>query len=156
MKFYKFIILALSIVFIGLPEPALSQEFQWVSDFNQKAFQDINVFKKKLAERFGKKQNQVDAIFKEVKTASDTYMAFKLSEMSGHSVDDVVDVYGKGKSKGWGALAKELGIKPGSKEFHALKEKDDLYHGKDSNSFDDKKKKEGKKGKGKPKKNKDK
>ena len=29
--------------------------------------------------------------------------------------------------KGWGNLAKTLGIKPGSREFHALKRGHDLY-----------------------------
>ena len=76
-------------------------------------------------------------------------MAFKLSEMSGKPVPDVVDAYDKNKSKGWGALAKELGIKPGSKEFHALKNKEDLYHGKYSESFEDRKKKYKKNGKNK-------
>jgi hypothetical protein len=28
------------------------------------------------------------------------------------------------KGKGWGVIAKNLGIKPGSKEFHALKKGD--------------------------------
>jgi len=35
----------------------------------------------------------------------------------------VIDSYRKNKSKGWGALARDLGIKPGSKEFKALKDK---------------------------------
>ena len=48
-------------------------------------------------------------------------MAFKLSEMSQRPVSDVLEIYGKGNSKGWGALAKSLGIKPDSKEFHQLK-----------------------------------
>ena len=35
--------------------------------------------------------------------------------------------YKSDKGKGWGVLAKSLGIKPGSQEFHALKSGDDLY-----------------------------
>jgi len=36
--------------------------------------------------------------------------------------------FGKG-ANGWGALAKELGIKPGSEEFHVLKGGHDLRSG---------------------------
>ena len=46
-----------------------------------------------------------------------------LSSLSGKPVATVVDVYRKNKAKGWGFVAKELGIKPGSKEFKALKDK---------------------------------
>jgi hypothetical protein len=41
--------------------------------------------------------------------------------------DYVLERYKSGRGKGWGVLAKSLGIKPGSKEFHALKRGDDLY-----------------------------
>jgi hypothetical protein len=33
-----------------------------------------------------------------------------------------VPTYQASKGKGWGVIAKELGIKPGSPAFHALKE----------------------------------
>lgn len=154
MKFYQLIILVLCIVFINLPSAALSQEFSWTNAFNQTANQDIDAFKKRLADRFNKKQNQINEILKQGRTASDTYMAFKLSEMSGQSVSNVANTYDKNKSKGWGVLAKELGIKPGSKEFHALKKKDDLYHGKYSETVERKKKKYKKNGNKKANKNK--
>ena len=146
MKYCRFFIFVLCIVFINQPSSVLSQEFQWTNDFNQTANQDIETFKTLLADRFSKRQNQVDEIFKEMRNASDTYMAFKLSEMSGKPVSDVVNTFETNKSKGWGKLAKELGIKPGSKEFHALKKKDDLYSGKHSETVEGKKKKSKKKG----------
>ena len=55
--------------------------------------------------------------------------------------DDVVKVYRSNKQKGWGAIAKELGIKPGSPEFHALKGSADKHASKS--------KEKGKEGKGK-------
>jgi hypothetical protein len=33
----------------------------------------------------------------------------------------VIEIYNKNKGKGWGAVARSLGIKPGSPEFKALK-----------------------------------
>jgi hypothetical protein len=51
----------------------------------------------------------------------DIYMVVEISKITRKSVDEVVRVYQANKKKGWGAIAKELGIKPGSPEFHALK-----------------------------------
>ena len=55
--------------------------------------------------------------------------------------------YGAKKGQGWGAIAKDLGIKPGSAEFHALKNGDFGYtmdrsgkgekHGKGGDSYSD-------------------
>jgi hypothetical protein len=57
-------------------------------------------------------------------------MVFQLGQMSGKQPEKVVTVYQAGKGKGWGAIAKDLGIKPGSAEFHALKNGDLVFDGK--------------------------
>ena len=54
-------------------------------------------------------------------TAADIYMTLEIAKISGVSIDRVVEHYQIGGNKGWGVIAKELGIKPGSAEFHALK-----------------------------------
>jgi hypothetical protein len=46
-------------------------------------------------------------------------------------MDYVIDQYRSDKGKGWGVLAKTLGIKPGSREFHALKDGHELHDDKD-------------------------
>jgi hypothetical protein len=51
--------------------------------------------------------------------------------MSNRPIDYVIEKYKAEKGKGWGVLAKSLGIKPGSKDFHALKQGQDLYVDKD-------------------------
>jgi hypothetical protein len=53
--------------------------------------------------------------------AGDIYLILEMSRILRKPVDDVVNVYNTNKKKGWGAIAKELGIKPGSAEFKALK-----------------------------------
>jgi len=55
--------------------------------------------------------------------AGDIYLTVELAKITEKSVDEVVTVYTANKNKGWGVIAKELGIKPGSPEFHALKGK---------------------------------
>jgi hypothetical protein len=69
--------------------------------------------------------------------------------MSRHSTGYVLEKYKAGKGKGWGNLAKTLGIKPGSREFHALKRGQNLYG---ENPAPEDKAKAKKKGKGKGKK----
>ena len=54
-------------------------------------------------------------------TPADAYMTIGIAKMAGKPIDEVVDEYEANKDKGWGVIAKRLGIKPGSKEFHALK-----------------------------------
>lgn len=53
--------------------------------------------------------------------AGDIYLVLEMSKVLSKPVDDVANVYNTNKKKGWGAIAKELGIKPGSAEFKALK-----------------------------------
>jgi cobalamin biosynthesis protein CbiG len=48
---------------------------------------------------------------------ADVYMTLELAEIANTSVDDIVSVYKANRGKGWGVIAKELGIKPGSDEF---------------------------------------
>ena len=54
-------------------------------------------------------------------------MVFQLGQMSRRPPETVLQTYQAHKGKGWGVIAKELGIKPGSREFHALKNGDLVY-----------------------------
>jgi hypothetical protein len=108
-------------------------DFDWVRDFNIKADADPSGFRARLRARFHIGNAEIEAVVGNVEKPADAYMVFRLGEMSGQSTDDVVEKYEAEKSTGWGALAKSLGIKPGSSEFHALKRSDDLYHTKSKN-----------------------
>ena len=61
---------------------------------------------------------------------SDIFMAAELSVLCGRPIDRVLVVYRKHRHKGWGYIAKQLGIKPGSAKFHALKDKANYHSGK--------------------------
>ena len=54
---------------------------------------------------------------------ADVYMVVEIAGIQKITVEKVVESYKKNKGKGWGVIAKELGIKPGSKEFKELKER---------------------------------
>ncbi|PCJ28329.1 MAG: hypothetical protein COA97_01470 [Flavobacteriales bacterium] len=76
-------------------------------------------------------------------------LAKNISIIINKPMDDVVASYKINKDKGWGQIAKEMGIKPGSPEFHALKGKTKEKGNSNSKSKGKGKKKGKKKGKGK-------
>jgi opacity protein-like surface antigen len=53
--------------------------------------------------------------------AADVFMATAIAKATNRPVLSVAEQYKQNEGKGWGVMAKEMGIKPGSKEFHALK-----------------------------------
>jgi hypothetical protein len=82
---------------------------------------DMKRFHETVAAQFGVPEVQVRAVVGKVHDPAQAFMIFQLSHMSHQPLERVMPVYEAHKSKGWGAMAKELGIKPGSPEFHALK-----------------------------------
>jgi len=78
-----------------------------------------------------------------VKTPGDAYMCFRVGQVASKPVEVVTNEYQTNKGKGWGVIAKNLGIKPGSKEFHELKKGN--FNGDDSGSGQGKGKGKGKK-----------
>ena len=102
-------------------------DFDWTRDLNLRAEADPSGFRMQLSTRFKIGDAQVKVVLGNVDRPADAYMVFRLGEMSSRSTDYVLSKYGAEKGQGWGALAKSLGIKPGSREFHALKQGSDLY-----------------------------
>jgi hypothetical protein len=47
-------------------------------------------------------------------------MTVELAKIIQINIDQVVEVCSVHKGKSWGVIAKELGVKPGSLEFHGL------------------------------------
>lgn len=114
--------LVLTVVLLAVAAPvALAADFGWFNDFNLRAQADPAGFRARLATRFKIGDAQISAVVGNVPDPADAYMVFRLGEISHHPPERVLDVYRESKGKGWGAMAKELGIKPGSKAFHALK-----------------------------------
>ena len=52
----------------------------------------------------------------------DVYFACALARLAGQPCRAVVDLWERDHAQGWGAVARRLGIKPGSAEFHRLKQ----------------------------------
>lgn len=126
MKALK-MILGVAMAFLLFSSVAAAGDFDWIRDFNVRATADDSGFRAKLAARFRIGDVRIDAILRSVDKPADAYMVMRLGEIAKRPPEDVLQKFKTGKKKGWGALAKGLGIKPGSKEFHALKRGQDLY-----------------------------
>ncbi len=105
---------------------AFAGDFDWLKQLNIQAQADPSGFKAQLGARFKLGNTEVSTVIGNVQQPADAYMMLRLSEMSGRPVAVVQQQYAAEKGQGWGKLAKSLGIKPGSPEFHALKNGHDL------------------------------
>lgn len=128
----RMIVLVLSLILLLAASAHAAQDFAWVNDFNIQAQADPTGFRARLATRFRIGDAEISAVIGNVANPADAYIVFRLGEMSGRPYDGVLREYKTSKGKGWGVIAKSLGIKPGSKEFHALKRSQDLYNGTDT------------------------
>ena len=126
MKSIKILFVVSTILFLA-SSSAVAGDFDWIKDFNIQAQADPSGFRVRLATRFKVGDATIDAVLSNVENPADAYIALRLGEMSKQPTDRVIEAYKSGKGSGWGVIAKKLGIKPGSKEFHALKNSQDLY-----------------------------
>lgn len=130
-----------------LPGIVLAGDFDWIDAFNVQAQADPAGLRARLEARFHVGDAEIGLVLGNVDNPAHAYIVFRLGEIAHQPIDRVVAQYKADKNRGWGVLAKSLGIKPGSPAFHELKQGQDLYddlgHGPDKQ-----------KGKNKPPKNK--
>lgn len=86
------------------------------------ANKDLVTFKANVVTTYSTTLVNVNSLFGIGMTAGDVVISFEIMKITKKPIGDVIRVYKASKTKGWGAMAKELGIKPGSKEFHAMKD----------------------------------
>jgi hypothetical protein len=128
--------------------PLSAADFDWMVNLNLRSDSDPIRYRSDLLSRFRTPETQLSVILKSVGSPADAYMVLRLSELSGRSPDYVLQEYHKHHKQGWGVMAQNLGIKPGSSEFKALKGGHDMRfddegdHGKNAH----KEKEHGKKG----------
>jgi len=95
-----------------------------LNDINLKAKGDLKIFKQDLAIEFSIGEPKIDKMIIDLKMSpADTYMVLQVANLTKKEPDAVLTSFNSNKDKGWGVIAKEMGIKPGSSEFHALKGK---------------------------------
>jgi hypothetical protein len=127
MKRCRILLFMVSMMVLLISSVVAASDFSWIRDFNLQVEADPSGFRARLATRFQVGAMQINTVLSNVEKPADAYMVLRLGEMSGRSPQYVLDKYRTERRKGWGALARSLGIKPGSREFHALKRGQDLY-----------------------------
>jgi hypothetical protein len=94
----------------------------FLKDISVKAKENVDNFVSDAVATFNIAKDKVESLIK-IMDPADVFMTLQTAQIVNKPVDVVKDTYVKNKDKGWGEIAKEMGIKPGSKEFHALKGK---------------------------------
>ena len=94
----------------------------FLGEINVTAHADIGSFRADLSATFGVSSGEIDGLFEIFDKPSDVYVTLRIGEVAKVPIDRVVTQYRTHKGQGWGVIAKNLGIKPGSPEFHALKQ----------------------------------
>ena len=119
-----FTICALLALLCLLAVPALAEGGElddFVKSVSVRAEADSDGFRTDLAARFRVPGTDVDVVLRAVNSPGDAYMCFRLAQVAHLSAEAVLREYRANRGKGWGVIAKNLGIKPGSREFHELK-----------------------------------
>lgn len=103
----------------GLGDAALEAS---LNQIGASAKLDLPGFSAEVSLQWGLPRAEVQAVIAQGFQPAEVYLIAALAKISGKAPAVVIDVYKKNRSKGWGFVARELGIKPGSKEFKALKD----------------------------------
>ncbi len=122
------------LILLGFANNASADLNSFLDKVNVEAKADMDGFSVKLSNQFGVPLDRVNTVLQSVSVPADAFMCFQLALMTKKKPDAVMVVYSKNKGKGWGVIAKKLGIKPGSPEFHALKRGDFVFDGKPGKS----------------------
>ena len=125
----KIVLAALALFLISGPAVAGGGLDGFLQSLNIQARADLNGFSAKLSAQFGVPEVQVRTVIGTVREPADAFMCLQLGQWTQKPSEQVVRVYNAHQGKGWGVIAKSLGIKPGSAEFHALKRGDLTFSG---------------------------
>ena len=96
----------------------------FLDNLNVQAAADRNGFLSSVSSHFGVPFSDVEMIIGSTGSLADAFMVFQLGRMTGFPTDRIMRTYHPKKAHGWGVMAQDLGIKPGSEQFHALKRGD--------------------------------
>jgi hypothetical protein len=93
----------------------------WLGDMNRYGSRYRDPFVDELVRYHGAPRDLIDDLLRRRWAPGDIYFACALAKLAGRPCRDVVGMWERDHGQGWGNIAKRLGIKPGSAEFHRLK-----------------------------------
>lgn len=92
-----------------------------VASINEAAATDLSGTISAVSQELGVSEQTVTDLTQQGMTVGDVAVAVTVAEVTNTPVTEVVKAYMTNPGKGWGVVAKRLGIAPGSPEFHAMK-----------------------------------
>lgn len=93
-----------------------------LNSINVSASANFGSFRASLSTSYNVSEKEIDHMHNDLKMEpGEIYLALEISKTSKQSVNQVIDIYQKDKGKGWGHVAQQAGIKPGSQEFQQMK-----------------------------------
>lgn len=94
----------------------------WLGDVNRYGNRYRDPFADEMVRYYGAPRDLVtDLLVRQRWAPGDVYYACAIAQIIGRPCRYVVDEWNRDHGQGWGVVAKRLGIKPGSAEFHRLK-----------------------------------
>lgn len=94
----------------------------WLSDVNRYGARYRDPFVDEMVRYYGAPRDLVTGLLVDRRWApGDVYFACAIASIIGRPCRYVADIWERDHAQGWGEVAKGLGIKPGSAEFHRLK-----------------------------------
>jgi hypothetical protein len=133
---HTFKALSLALVLAAAGQSAHAQDFtfgwnprsgdvwmdSWLGDMNRYGQRYRDPFVDEMVRYHGAPRDLVVELIGPRRWApGDVWMACNIASIIGRPCRYVVDVYERDHGHGWGNIAKQMGIKPGSAEFHRLK-----------------------------------
>lgn len=99
-----------------------SPEFEKeLNTINREAKGDLIGFKQRLEEQHHVGIRQIDGLLSKLREPAEALIALRIHSITNTPLDRIMQSYSTNRDQGWGKIAKDMGIKPGSPEFHALK-----------------------------------
>ncbi|ABB31156.1 hypothetical protein GeomeDRAFT_2564 [Geobacter metallireducens RCH3] len=132
----KIVLFLLALTFTATAALAAGGLDYFLGNLNVQARADMSGFAGRLSAQFGVPGVQVSATLGTVKEPADAFMIYQLGQMTHQPYQRVLQTYQSNRGKGWGVIARSLGIKPGSAEFHALKRGDFALTGRPGSTWE--------------------
>ena len=96
---------------------------QTLGDINDYGYRYRESFIDELVRYYGAPRDYVGSLLLSERWApGDVYYACAIGQVTGRSCRYVAEQWEQHHGEGWGAMAQRMGIKPGSEEFHRLKQ----------------------------------
>ena len=118
------------LIITSLINPAFSQDYKTgnleldasLTIINTDARSDMGGFRSQMKVEYKVSDSKLDYMSIRLgMRPADIYFALEIGKYSKKPIDEVLVIYQRDKGRGWGEIAKNCGIKPGSPAFHAMK-----------------------------------